>query len=487
MLIMNRSFVFPALLFFASLMVLASCRPHRPIRLDDLKNNEKPFSYKPYRDSQILVIYKNRPLPEQKRRIMDAISDRVNVTDLKFTTCKDCDGYVELWQAANIETVIHGEGVTAGAVRKSRGVGEDSLAYYSLNYFNQLPFDEGLKQIPDDGAIGLPPAKGKDTILVAVLDTGIDTASFSRKGYLWDSLSRNKAESDCYPAGLHGWNFVGNNGDVRDDHPNRHGTVVSQLIAKEFESSTANRLRIMVLKTHDQTGKGDLFTSICAIHYAKNHGAQIINASWGFYSYLDSLRGRTTPANPHPYLDSLLNQILPRKGALFVTASGNKVDQIDADALRIYQLANGRPLPVNYLRDLWYHNFFPACLSSDNNNVVTAVTTNGVRVSPTQNFSARFVDMGVRADSVFTNGQMKFQVPYSPASHSYVSGSSFAAAITTGKIGALLPRSIFGPGINKTAIISGLSAISSPPVLTNSPPLRDGRFVREGQTIAPHR
>ena len=83
----------------------------------------------------------------------------------------------------------------------------------------------------------------------------------------------------------------------------------------------------MTLKTHDKNGSGDLFASICAIHYAMEKGAQIINASWGFYYYQDG---------PHPYLDYLITNVLRKKGILFVAAAGNKIDQVDEDANDAY-------------------------------------------------------------------------------------------------------------------------------------------------------
>ena len=102
-----------------------------------------------------------------------------------------------------------------------------------------------------------------------------------------------------------------------DDNPNRHGTLVSHYIINEFATSANKAVELMTLKTHDEDGNGDLFSSICAIHYAMENGAKIINASWGFYYYQDG---------PHPYLDNLITKILREKGILFVAAAGNKID-----------------------------------------------------------------------------------------------------------------------------------------------------------------
>ena len=102
-----------------------------------------------------------------------------------------------------------------------------------------------------------------------------------------------------------------------------HGTLVSQYIINEFATSQNKAVELMALKTHDKDGRGDLFSSICAIHYAMEKGAQIINASWGFYYYEDG---------PHPYLNNLITNVLREKGILFVAAAGNKIDDQDVFA-----------------------------------------------------------------------------------------------------------------------------------------------------------
>src|SRR5690606_17231168 len=143
-----------------------------------------------------------------------------------------------------------------------------------------------------------------------------------------EKQSAGDDDNNCYVNDVAGWNFIGNNDNITDDNINLHGTLVSQYIVNEFKTSPNNFVQIMTLKTHDHTGYGDLFSTICAIHYAVDKGANIINASWGFYFYEDG---------SHPYLDSLITTGLKQKGILFVTASGNKIDEVDAYAKKIYQ------------------------------------------------------------------------------------------------------------------------------------------------------
>jgi hypothetical protein len=125
-----------------------------------------------------------------------------------------------------------------------------------------------------------------------------------------------------------------------------------------------------------------------------------------------------------------------------------------------------------------YHNFYPACLSDANNNVITVTTTDGNVISPTQNYASRYVDLGVKADQVDPSG-MKFLLTFS-ASPLYISGSSFATAIATGKIGTLTPKATYRPDVDKEPILSALSSGASPVIVTSSA-LQTQKKVNKGR------
>jgi hypothetical protein len=425
-------------------------------------------------------MYKGKPSPGKRDTIRQALEDAgVNPDSVTIRTCNSCNAYVELWQGANIHTVIHDEGIRAGTVSGgSKGVGEDTLARYSLNFIQHLPV-EALPTIRQYKFREFPPpatGMGKDTIVVAVLDTGIDTVNVVRSQYLWKNLaekgtSTTDPDSNCYTADLFGWNFINQSADIRDDNLSLHGTLVSDYIIEEFKTSTKNFVQIMSLKTHDNQGRGDLFSSICALHYAMDKGANIINASWGFYYYQD---------NPHPYLDSLITKVLKQKGILFVTASGNKIDEVDTYARMRYQEEHGITIPDSLLRNLEIHNFYPACLGVVDNNVIVATTTSGNIVSSTQNYSSRFVDFGVMADTIGP-GFMRFQVPFT-TDPLFISGSSFATGILSGKIGALTDKGEYRSGVEKGDIITNIES-GSPGVIQTSTSLGSRNLVRDGRYI----
>jgi hypothetical protein len=317
---------------------------------------------------------------------------------------------------------------------------------------------------------------GKDVVKIAVLDTGVDTLQFIHSSYLWtngnERANRDDDDKNCYTDDVAGWNFLTNNANFRDDNSNIHGTLVTKYIIDQFRSSSTMGVQIMALKTHDANGAGSLFASICALYYAIENGAQIVNASWGFYNYGD---------NPVPYLDSLVTQVLPQHGILFITAAGNKVEANDNYARSLYRaMHSGFSISDAGLRNLQIHNFYPAMFSRAGNNVITTTTTDGVRVSPTQNFSSLYVDLGVRADRI-TATTMKFRVPFEMRGvEQFISGSSFATAIATGKIGVGLKTEWYTPGITKDRVLSEVGS-----VIRTSTELRANSLIREGRYILP--
>lgn len=469
------------------LLIVQACTPgkyvgnYKPIRWNGFGKDKRI----PFKKDQLIVFYKDRPTPEHTKQIRQAIADQ-GVTVTAIQQCSSCDVYMELWKGPNIHTVIHTDGVKAGSGGGgSRPVGEDTLARYSLNYINSLPVDMTpalsdsiTPNYKPDKKLDLGGETRTDTITIAVLDTGIDTANFVTARMLWknpfDKGDGSDPDRNCLVNDVNGWNFIANDPNINDDNPTRHGTLVSSYIIHEFMSTSKNYVQLMSLKTHDNHGFGDLFSSICAIHYAIDKGANIINASWGFYYYDD---------RPHPYLDSLLTKTLKEKGILFVTAAGNKIPEEDIVIREVYLDSFGITLPDAALRNLEIHNFYPACFSATDNSVLTVTTTNGLAVSPTQNYSNQYVDLGIRADLVQPT-HMKFLEPFTNIPQ-YISGSSFAAAIATGKIGAWLPKAGYRPGIIKDDVFNELKRLitagSIPNILFHSTALGSGKLIRNGQ------
>lgn len=131
--------------------------------------------------------------------------------------------------------------------------------------------------------------KGNPDVVIALIDTGIDRLHEDLQDKLYINTNEAPDGRDTDGNGFidddHGWNFVHDNPDIRDDQG--HGTAMAGIIAAEANNNKgivgiAPGARIMPLKAFDERGQGSLFNVIRAILYAVDNGAQIINMSFGF-------------------------------------------------------------------------------------------------------------------------------------------------------------------------------------------------------------
>jgi len=166
-----------------------------------------------------------------------------------------------------------------------------------------------LAQVDANAAWGI--TEGTPATVVAVLDTGIDLGNADFAGKIW--VNPAPTANDGYGGrDLFGWNYVSNSGNVQDN--NGHGSHVSGILGATGNNGAGIagidwNARIMALKVLDSKGDGATDAAVSAIYYAVQHGARVINASWGgdnfSQAFLDALN----------YADS--------KGVVFVTAAGN--------------------------------------------------------------------------------------------------------------------------------------------------------------------
>jgi len=165
----------------------------------------------------------------------------------------------------------------------------------------------------------LPPAApGDASVLIAVIDSGVDLQHPALVGRVWvnpGEIPGNDIDDDGNGLAddINGWNFVSDNNDVRDT--NGHGTLVAGLIAAQPSSPGAFTgvdpgALIMPLKVTDFAGNGNSVDVAAAVTYAANAGAAIINLSLG---------GGTFSAAEQAAIDYARGE-----GVLVVIAAGNQ-------------------------------------------------------------------------------------------------------------------------------------------------------------------
>jgi subtilisin family serine protease len=165
--------------------------------------------------------------------------------------------------------------------------------------------------------------RGSETVVIAVIDSGIDYNHPDLKDNLWTNsgeIADNGVDDDGngYIDDVHGWNFLDDSNDIMDS--NDHGTHVAGIIAARGNNAAGStgvcwEAKLMVLKFLDPFGVGSVSDEVAAIEYAMANGAHVINASFG------------DAQDASPEFDVIGRA--EQEGLLFVTAAGNTGDDID--------------------------------------------------------------------------------------------------------------------------------------------------------------
>lgn len=181
--------------------------------------------------------------------------------------------------------------------------------------------------------------KGSTNVKIAIVDSGTDYLHEDLAANIWrnpNEIPNNGIDDDGNGKidDVNGWDFVGNTdiqslmmgSFVEDNDPsntiNTHGTMTAGCASaatnngKGIAGAGYNCKIIPVKIGTNIEGIDGLFRSEEAIKYAANLGADVINCSFGSYSY-------------NPAEQDLINYVTLEKGSLIVAASGNESNNND--------------------------------------------------------------------------------------------------------------------------------------------------------------
>jgi len=159
--------------------------------------------------------------------------------------------------------------------------------------------------------------KGDSSVVIAIVDTGSDTAhadlisSFALNHD--DPINGIDDDGDGYTDNFYGWDIANNDNDPSFSISG-HGTNVASIAAASTDNITGIsgvgfNARILSVRIDDEN-TGQLTAAFEGIVYAADQGAFIINNSWGSFSF--SQVGQ-----------DIVNYAAINKGALVVGAAGN--------------------------------------------------------------------------------------------------------------------------------------------------------------------
>jgi subtilisin family serine protease len=171
-------------------------------------------------------------------------------------------------------------------------------------------------------------ASGKlnNTVIVAVLDTGIMYDHSDLRANLWDGTNCKSDTGATLGGCKYGYDFAYNDKDPSDIYG--HGTHVAGTIGAVTNNGTGMvgvtpNVKIMAVKVLNDGGGGSTASIIRGINFAKHNGAKVINASLGMQYNVSTVRD----------YDYLTYNAIQSFSGMFVAAAGNNGSNNDVDTV----------------------------------------------------------------------------------------------------------------------------------------------------------
>jgi len=268
----------------------------------------------------------------------------------------------------------------------------------------------GVDDIDIDAPAAWTVTRGSASVIVGVIDTGIDYEHPDLAANMWvnagetgvdafgQDRSRNGADDDGNGLvdDVYGYDFVNNDPDPMDEH--FHGTHVAGTIGAVGDNGVGvagvtHRVKLIALKIFHTSGRSDVTAFISdvaeSISYATDKGARVTNNSYGGSSTSQLVEDAIAEANA--------------AGSLFVAAAGNSSLDMDSN-------------------ERW-----PASYRLPNVITVAAVDDEG-ELASFSNFGANTVDLAAPGVSIHsTIPTQQYPDPYG-----LLSGTSMACPHTAG-------------------------------------------------------
>ena len=230
------------------------------------------------------------------------------------------------------------QGAVARAKRMPRVAHAEADVVYTAALTPNDPLFPAQTQLTQ---VGMPAAWDTRTsaadVIVAVLDSGVDTDNPEITGNLWTNsgeVAGNGVDDDAngYVDDVHGWNFIEKNADPRPQlTPGatpaglHHGTVVAGVIGAAGNNASgiagmAWDVQLLPVRVLDSTGSGSTVTVAQGISYATAAGADVINLSFVGTGVSATLQSAIQAAHD--------------AGVVIVAAAGN--ENVDVDVTPMY-------------------------------------------------------------------------------------------------------------------------------------------------------
>ena len=197
----------------------------------------------------------------------------------------------------------------ASLAAKANAKFDDSYFGYQWNLVNDgslNPADLEQKKFVQGADVAVEKAweltTGDPSIIVAVLDEGIDVDHEDLKGSMWVNEgetwgSHEDGDGNGYAGDIHGYNFVEDHGVIAVEslYDTGHGSHVAGVIAATNNNSlgissiaggngSLPGVKIMSCQIFSGAYAGTVLEEVRAIKYAADNGAVVLQCSWGYIS-----------------------------------------------------------------------------------------------------------------------------------------------------------------------------------------------------------
>lgn len=163
-----------------------------------------------------------------------------------------------------------------------------STQYALANTGTQPPYDPGTADADIDMDEGWSYTTGDSSVVLAIIDTGLDMGHPEFLGRFWNNPLEVFDEEDNDGNGLiddgFGWNFHADNNATHDD--NGHGTHVAGIAGGSGNNGIGIagvnwQCKLMPVRVLGPDGSGGASVVAAGLVYASNEGADVINLSLG--------------------------------------------------------------------------------------------------------------------------------------------------------------------------------------------------------------
>lgn len=182
---------------------------------------------------------------------------------------------------------------------------------------------------------------GNSSVIVAILDSGVDTTHPDLEGNLWTNEAEANGtegrddDGNGYKDDIHGYNFVAGSAAI---HAENHGTHVAGTVGAVNNNGLGvcgvaggrypqKGVRLMCLQIMDENYPDKGANLLKVFQYAAENGAVIAQNSWGYKADVTEMpAGDRTAIDyfiEHAGMDADGKQTGPMKGGLVVFAAGN--------------------------------------------------------------------------------------------------------------------------------------------------------------------